>query len=394
MSDYRIEKITIGKLHEFAQKALTDGAHYKVLPITPERALAQSKNPAASKDDIGLLVIYHKDQCIGYRGFMPCWAKSGEDIYKLHAPTTFYVAPDYRGKIIYKEQTVAAYLNTVIFQSGYESIGTGISDYSVRYYKRDKRFRRIPPLPYLRINIGWIAPFSSAFRKLSRIKMLKTIRGFLNRCSHFSRKTIDYGISLILKTLLMPAGCENDPELDEIPVDKVLPLEENCKDVQSDKIISLYRDESIINWMLQYPWIKEDKEYLSTYYFAKQRERFEYSAYHLVEKKDRKHVGYVVYSISTENGYTTLKILDYKTLAKKYEPYILKLAMDISKNENVNVIEGSNDFWCYLRDRPLLRKITGRFDRIYLVWGKKDGIFEQCGYSFKLDYCDCDKPFS
>ena len=224
--------------------------------------------------------------------------------------------------------------------------------------------------------------------------MLKPIRGFLNLCSYLSRRTVDFYISRILRSSIIPVGCESESKLETIPVDRVLPLEKNCKNIQSDKTIKLYRDESIINWMILYPWIKEDKEYISRYYFAKPRERFEYLAYHLMKKKDGKHVGYAVYSISTENGYTTLKILDYKTLEKKYEPYIFKLAMDISKKENVNVIEGSHDFWRYLRDRWILRKITRHFDRQYLVWGREDGIFEQFGYNIKLDYCDCDQTFT
>ena len=398
MSDYRIEKIPVGKLLQFVQITLTDREHYSFLPISPERALAQSKNPAASEDDIGLILIYDGNKCIGYRGLIPCWVKAEEKIKKVCFPSTIYIAPEYRGKYIVKstdiKQTLVEYIISENTNLGYDFITTGFNDKVYRFHSRINIFRSIPPLPYLRINVGLIAPFSSAFKKLSQIKMLKPIRRFLNLCSHLSRSTFDLCILLILRNSIIPVGCDLKNKLKTIPVDKVLPLEKDCENAESHKTLRLYRDESIINWMIQYPWIKDDNEYISKYYFAKPRERFDYLAYHLMEKKYGKHLGYVVYSISTEDGYTTLKILDYKTVEKRYEPYIIKLAMDISRRENVNVIEGSHDFWRYLKDRPLLRKITGHFERKYFIWGKKDGVFEQFGYNIKLDYCDCDQTFT
>ena len=101
-----------------------------------------------------------------------------------------------------------------------------------------------------------------------------------------------------------------------------------------------------------------------------------------------------MYSISTEEGYTTLKILDYKTCEKTYEPYVLKLALEISKKENANVIEGSFNFWKYIGDRYLGRLITGQHQRTYFVWGKNGGIFEKHGFNFEADYNDGDKPFT
>ena len=402
MSNYSIQKVPVRKLNEIALTALTDKEHFSFLPISPERALAQSKNPAASKDDIGLILIYDGNKCIGYRGILPCWVKAEGKIHKVYVASSMYVAPEYRrkykgeytGKLTDNKQTITEYTLTENTDLGYDFITTGLSENIYRFHSRFRLFRPVPPLLYLRINIGWINPFSSLFKKLLRIKALKPSINLFNSCSRLSRRTFDSLITLLLGSSIIPDGCEYKPGLEIIQVDEVLPLEKNFEDSQSEKAIRLYRDESIVNWMIQNSWIKEDEKYIPDYYFAKKRERFDFMAYHLVEKKNRKRVGYAVFSVSTEKGYTTLKILDYKILEKKYLPCILKLALDISKSENANVIEGAYDFWSFLKDKPLLKMITKQIERHYFVWGRKDGIFEKYGYNIKLDYCDCDKPFT
>ncbi len=391
MDDYHLKQIPIGKLIEFANTALKDRATYPFLPISPERALSQANNPAASDDDIGLIVAYHREKCIGYRGFMPCWAKADNKVHKIYAPTTFYVQPEYRRQKIFEDQTVATYIHTVFFKLGFDGLVTGSSRFSSRFYSRDSRFVPTPPLKYVRIRTGLFFPFSSVIKKIARINILRIVRPLLMWLSAVCSITIDWLVYQSVKMFLLPTLS------DDIECVKV----ENISELTTDENISQpntkmrgLRNEKIINWMMRFPWVMDDNQIKSDYYFATPRERFEFLPYHLMKKENNKLIGYAVFSLSTENGYTTLKMLDYKIINDNYRPYILKLAFKIAAKENANVIEGSNDYWKYIKSSTLLRKVTGQHERSYYLWGKKGGVFEQHNFDFHLDYNDCDKPFT
>ncbi len=364
------------------------------MPISPERALAQTKNPAADSDDVGLLLVFYEDRCIGYRGFLPCRAKSGNQTYKVHAPTTFYIDPEYRGRKLFNGQTAASYLNSTIQQSGVDSIGTGISGHSIRYYRKDTRFRPLPPLKYLRIRIGRLTPFTTLVKKLFRTVSSKPLKVLQSLLSKFFQHTVDKLILLILKKRITPDGCGIIKNIDIVQVNEIKPLIDIQAESNASGRIGLHRNEEIINWMLNCPWIAEDSRYIEEYYFARERERFEYLAFQFETKSDHKSVGYAVYSICTESGYTTLKILDYRTVHAKYESVILWQAIRLAIAENANVIEGSFDFMEYIAAKPLLNRLTDICERTYMVWGKKGGVWDRHGYDIKLDYCDCDKPFT
>ena len=394
MDNFRVEKITVGNLVEFARTALTDKAAFPFLPITPDRAIAQANNPAATDDDIGLIVVFNNDVLIAYRGFMPCRVIIDEKIHKIYTPTTFYIFPEYRRKLIFEGHTVAAYIHTEFFKLGYDGFLTGSNLRSQRFYRSDKRFTAIPSLSYMRIRTGWVSPVTSLLKKLSQRIPLKHRQSFLLRLCTFCSKGIDRIIHMILKPLLTPAAGDDYSDIECIKVDRISKPTVGVNELSSKGEISSHRDESTINWMIKYPWVLNDHCYITSYFFAKPRERFEFLAYQIFHKKSRINIGFAVFSISTAAGYTTLKILDYETYESNSQSHVLKLALDISMKEGVNVIEGSIDFWNYVEGRFLLRWIIGRYERSYFAWGKKGGVFEKHLFKFRLKYSDCDTPYT
>lgn len=64
-----VTSLTIAQLADFVESE-----QYKKLdikPITPERAISQSKNPSALPDDVALVFIQENDQLLGFIGLLP-----------------------------------------------------------------------------------------------------------------------------------------------------------------------------------------------------------------------------------------------------------------------------------------------------------------------------------
>ncbi|UCF95240.1 MAG: GNAT family N-acetyltransferase [Desulfobacterales bacterium] len=94
----RIEKITLKNLHDFACQSLTDTAFKETAPISLSRARAQARNPYALPDDVILVLAYVGERCVGYHGLLPGQFLREGNFSQVHWATTFFVAPDFRGR--------------------------------------------------------------------------------------------------------------------------------------------------------------------------------------------------------------------------------------------------------------------------------------------------------
>ena len=73
--DVRIERIRVSELCAFAAEATRAPRGGGVVPVSPVRAAAQAKNPHAQPDDVGLLVAYSRNVCVGYLGLLPAMVR-------------------------------------------------------------------------------------------------------------------------------------------------------------------------------------------------------------------------------------------------------------------------------------------------------------------------------
>lgn len=64
-----------------------------VLPITPHRARAQSLNPRAQPDDVGLVVAFDADRVVGYLGVLPDRIYSGSRAYRIGWLSAWWADP-------------------------------------------------------------------------------------------------------------------------------------------------------------------------------------------------------------------------------------------------------------------------------------------------------------
>jgi hypothetical protein len=77
-----IRDITIKELPAFINSELYKGS--RMVPVTPERAVSQSKNPRAQPDDVVLIVAYTEDgQLAGFAGMLPDTGTSAKGPYRF-----------------------------------------------------------------------------------------------------------------------------------------------------------------------------------------------------------------------------------------------------------------------------------------------------------------------
>ncbi|MDP8238529.1 MAG: hypothetical protein P9X24_05530 [Candidatus Hatepunaea meridiana] len=396
MTGVEIKHIPIGELYEFALKVREDRERYALMPINIARAIAHSENPAASKDEVGLAVAYFEGKCIGYIGILPCWVEVDGKIKKIYANTTFIIDQAFRHKPDDGSQTVGEMLVASTIELGYDFINTGYVYVMERFFQRNSQwFKPLGPLPYLRINLSYTMFVSSVMRKLVETSWLKPVRAIFRCFLFISRKTVDRIIWTVEYPLLRRSWRSQCLDVEARSVSEVREPEEDIeKQAAFNKAPHFYRNTDIVNWMIKYPWTDETLEDDSDYYFALPYERFFFQAYELYKKSSGKRIGFVVFSISTTKGYTTLKILDYKVSAKTYEPCIIDLTLRESPRWNVNVIECSHEFWKYIKASTILKRLTQRCKRGYFAAPLTNNVWGDEADEFCLGYCDSDKPFS
>ncbi len=164
MSDkkIRIERIKVKDLHEFACRTVSRTKENDVIPITKHRALAHTNNPYADENDIGLLVAYIGNQCIGYLGLMPGLLKEGDKFSKVHWFSTWFVPPEFR------KTSVGLLLMMNALSLKYDLIATGISNETERIC-RGLGFHELGPLDYYVINVDRMNFLALTFRLLRNI---------------------------------------------------------------------------------------------------------------------------------------------------------------------------------------------------------------------------------
>ncbi len=181
-------------------------------------------------------------------------------------------------------------------------------------------------------------------------------------------------------------------EVEARPVNRVRGLE---VDTEGPTKPHFRRDPDIINWMISYPWISEDRNLKLNYAFSYRRDRFHFLPFELYATSTGEHIGYAVFSVSTQNDYTTVKTLDYRVTDKKYEPCVFVLALRQALDHNAQLI-GPDMFREYVQPSWILRSITRRLKRDNFLGPsiKTKSVFETLTDDINLSYCDGDIAFT
>lgn len=385
----RVEAVKVKDLYTFACEIYEKKEKTEVIPIGKQRALAWTRNPYADDTDVGLLVAYVKDECVGYLGIMPGLLRSGGRLWKVYWISTWYVAPEYR------KTGAGALLIMKALGLGYDLAVTEMSPEAANVYS-GFGFKRLRTLEYYALQLNclngvWLA--ARIVRKLLQIVgigwEIQKKGGAFSRCIYRPVLNILYG--MVLNGTKAKADNIVYKEVGEIP---------ECVEQYTDEGIGdhFYRSREVINWMLADKWPKEvalAETADANYHFAALRDVFEYKGLLLLSREQDQCDGFVILSFSLQGGSSVLKVLDFGARREEVKGYIAYLAVDFGKIYGAECIEMPNDIARYVGRSVIGRMLLRKRQRVYFTKPRKrKSAFAGPGNSILLTYCDGDTAFT
>lgn len=387
----RIEKIKTKDLYVYSRRVYEATERKGFIPVSKTRALAHSKNPCADVNDIGLIVAYKGDQCVGYLGLMPGLLKTGGQTSKIYWISTWFVPPEHR------KTSIGLSLILSAFSLKYDLVVCNMSEQAEGVY-RGLRFQELGPLNYFVINVGSLNFFNLALRVIRKIffkigvkfEVPDAVIG-LSDLVYFPLKRIIYGI-----LLYMHRKCGDD-----IDYEVVSEVHKCNRRLQHNSTASeFYRNSDVINWMLQNKWTQDlDKVEFAdlNYYFTEIGKCFQYITLAVYSSIGREYKGFLVISFSVHKFDAVLKILDYQFLNNEDQKNIVFLALKYASIYGANSIEFPEDLLnsSCVRNGLLSRVLLRQKKRVYLCHPKNGhSALASSMHDMRLNYCDGDTPFT
>ncbi len=386
----RLQQVRVGELPELARHALQDRARYGIVPISVQRAQAQAHNPAASSDDVGLIVAYLEDRCVGYLGLVPVWLEEGHRRRKILSLSTYFVGEDYRGTgagtlLLLRALTLGHALFVVGLSKVADRVCQGLG------------FRPAGPVVVLNLRIDAALVLPILLGRL-RHRLGNRAPGFVARAldgvRRLSRRTLEAALRpLVIRLLVRPLRI-GPGELVCCAVENTRTPEGLRHDGALPGGSRFVRDEATVNWMIHNPWITEDQNVQLDYVFSYRRELFRFFPFELREAASGRNVGYVVLRISTEAGETVLRILDCVLVEERHRGHVLHLALREALRWSANRIECGEEFELLLRSSLFHRVLARRETRTCLLFtGDPSASSNDPTRELRVGICDGDAPF-
>lgn len=381
----RVERIAVKDLINFARRAQNDPKRYKVLPITVLRAAAHSKNPAASPEDIALLVAYADNKCIGYLGILPCFYRYKNKVTKVYALSTFLVDKSFRGG-----STVRTLMANAIALK-YDFLFTDYTPSSEKFIRRNPQwFKFAGYLPYLYLHL---LPHTSFLWWMKN--RFKPTQSFINPVFSANQRITKAGGWHFFYRLISPPMSHRWKDIKVHSVSRVHEPEHAPDESPLPIQASFFRDVNIVNWMIQYPWVTEDSCLALNYFFSYKRELHRFLPFELYEKKTGKRIGYFVFLVTKKRDMTVLKILDY-SLSYSYDLHcIVDIALKEAARWKAELMVAPHNFWPIIKVHPFLSLLTQHRKRGYYIHPTpQNSVFPDNLKDLRFDLCDSDYAFS
>jgi GNAT superfamily N-acetyltransferase len=347
---FKIKKIKLKHLEEFARHSLGDPAFGNVSPISLLRAESQSRNPQGEPDDIALLLAFHENRCVGYHGLLSGRLKYGDRISKIYWLVTFYLDAASRGKGFGK-QLVAQIQNANV-----DLVTTGITDAAAGVY-RSAGFRPLGELPYFQ----------------------------LRPANHDVLMAVLQNLRPVEKTFTSKSATRLTEE-------KIQAASRQTSDTR------FLRNIESINWMIRNPWVvsrQDARQDVEHYYFSRVRDLFNFIALEIFEPDGAVSKGYLILSISRHKNRTTLKVLDYYF----YDPQDIFIAgyyaIKYAREFRVDRLEFPSDLEIFLKEQVCATHRVKRKKRLYLFYPRSsESPLARLADKIALNYCDSDTAFT
>jgi hypothetical protein len=384
----RLQKIKVKDLYKFACQVVSKAKKNDVIPITKGRAVAYANNPHADENDIGLLVVYMGEKCLGYLGIMPGLLKAGDRFSKVHWFSGWYVPPEFR------VTSIGGVLLMNAFSLKYDLVITGLSRIAQRVL-RSLGLHEIAPLAYCVLEINRLALlFSLAQKALRKIGIKPTLTDVIFR---IPERIFCSPIKKILYNMLFYYHKGGMEEISYKEVSKVGngPIEQAKYNAASTEF---YRGTEVVNWMLQDKWMPElekAEEADLNYYFFNARDISKFIALEVYSPDRRDYKGFLVLSVTSEGLKTVLKVLDFHFFNYADYKYILPLALKYAKIYLSDYIEFPASLGVYIKGGILTKFLFQKKKRIYFCHPKdKNSLMAVSLNDIKLNYCDGDTAFT
>jgi len=386
MKELLIEPIPVKKLHEFAEIALADRARYEILPIDPIRAAAQSNNPVADGDDAGLMVAYYEGKCVGHQGLIPIELSLDGKLHKIIATVALFIEKDFRGKRTTDGLTVAEAIYRKSLDLGFDVMNTGFGRARERLHeRRPEWFVQTRPLDFCQTSFSLLQPFSTSFRKLGVSSNNSPLKVFHDFAQSKLERPFMGAISTILGTK------KNNASLYRVhAVERIVPV--SGVSAVRKGVCYLPRSVETLNWMTSSPWHPTGVNPYPRCYFCNSRQKFRFYPFQIYRGTDEP-VGYFILSLSTEQEFTTLKILDYDFNNPSIAGAILNYAIKFGLINSCNLLEYSRSFYPLIESNWMQSRLTRIAKRPYWFALQPESPLTGRLGEFEPDYCDGERPF-
>ncbi len=378
----KINRVKIKDLSEFLSHISGDQNYLDVVLMTDNRAAMYVNNPYADKDDVSLLVAYYDNRCVGYLGIMPGLLKDCANDFKVYWFSTFYVAPQMRGK------GIGSRLAKEAFSLGYVFIATSMSELSEKVFS-NCGMRPLGILKYCIFDLRYLNILTLPLRFLR--KLLNKINiypvYFYDLVKALDDLFLPF-VKCIFYKLLSPGGKNPDSVIWEV----VRQISENDFVGKNVDSAVFYRGAAGINWMLNYKLPKEktaadSKDY--KYFFSEIRDAFDFTIIKIYAGINKEYVGFFVASFSVLENQVVLKILDFSF--SQAMPSLVGVLFYYIRKRMVSRIEFSYELLPYFRENLFFRMLIMFDERRYLYYpAGKDVSFLR---NIKLAYVDGDSAF-
>ncbi len=384
---FRIETILAKDLHAFFCDYVSHAEGQQISPISRYRALSQSKNPCAEDGDVGLLVAYIGEQCVGYQGVLPGRLRTKDGIAKVYWGTASYVLPEFRKRmvavqLIRKLISLRQDLIVTYFNKPLADLFLGL------------HFREIKPLEYVSIRVTALDLAGSPFHRFYRLqKRFPLLRKTAEHAIGFSRRSCYPPIRTgYHRTLLRRSErALRNVQWQELPEGK---LAADGFRGSSGAVPGFERDATVIDWMVEFPWIRDGGAVtIPPYFFSESYELFRYFtvAFRCVDGNRR---GFVVLSLAKEKGESKLKVLDYHCPREDYRSLFWLVCNHAARFE-VDEIELPQRLEPYAASLPFASLVMKRERRRYVCYPySQNSPLAGALDDLTLDLTDGDSPFT
>lgn len=378
------EKIKVKNLAEFVKKYNKNKTLNDVAVISDQRALAHSLNPLADENDIGLILAYKGNNCVGYLGIIPGLAEIRNSFVKIYFPSSWLVSDEVRG------QSVGSSLMKEALKLGKILICTGMNNTSESTLV-NIGFEWMNSLHYWQINFEKLN--NRLFRILDK-SLIKRKNPTVQLIQANHPRLSKVYKSKIYKQIL---------DVFESSLDSVYYKESKYIDFEIKKFnldnYKFSRSKEIINWMLKYPWINSrenvENENNTGYFFSDVRELFSYIPIEIYSKGTKNKVGYLILSVSKEKDKTTLKLLDHELEIQNKYNILLGLIIKYALSYNADRVEFPDPIAQLLLSHKIVPShLLKQKERKYLYFA--NDMSSRSALAMKNispEYCDGDLPF-